>query len=142
MRPAHTIPNVGTLREITMWKAIVLSIVTIGVYYAVLVYQHSKDLQTTKTKDASMWMLWFWLGFITAGLTWIVLYVFNGQAYKEIRAGTGQAESSLWIAALVLAILLPPVGQIIWAVHFNDGLRAAAAGSGSRPMHAPMAQTA
>lgn len=142
MRPTFTIPNVGTLREITIWKAIVLTIVTLGIYMLVLIYQHSKDLHATAKEPSNLWQIMYWLSFVTFGVTMVVLYVINGLAFKEMRARAGLNDDPMWIIALVLSLVLPLVGQILWAVHFNDTLRVASGGQASTPGEPPMAGTA
>lgn len=122
MRPAYTVPDIGTLREITLWKAIVLSIITFGIYYVVVVYQNTHDIQEARKEPLGAWKVLFWFGIILGPLH-IVLYAFNGIGCKEFRARQGDQDDSLWIVALVLAVLIAPVGQIIWAVTFNGWLR-------------------
>lgn len=119
-----------------------LPFLTFAIYYMVLVYQQSKDIQATKKEPSSTWMVLYWVGFVTGGVTWLVLYALNGVAFKEMRTRLGYADDPMWIVALVLAILLPPVGQILWAAHYNDTIRTASgepAGAVPRPS---MAQAA
>lgn len=124
MRPSYSVPDVGTLREITLWKAIVLGIVTFGIYYLVLTYQNTRDIQTARSQPFEAWQVLFWIGVIPfLGFLHIVLYVFNGMGYREFRQRQGLEDEPLWIVALVLAVVIAPVGQIIWAVTFNGWLR-------------------
>ena len=123
MRPRYRIPDVGTLREITIWKAIVFGILTFGIYLLVVTYQNSADLQNARERPFDAWELFFWVGLLVGPLH-LVLWVLNYLGVEEIRDRTGQSGSSLGIAALILAVILPPVGQIIWAVHFNETIEA------------------
>lgn len=124
MRPSHTVPGIGTLREVTLWKAILLSIVTLGIYYLVLVYQNTRDIQDSRTRPSGAWPVLFWIGVIPLlGFLHVVLYVLNGVGFREFLDRQGRRDDGLWIAALVLAVVLPPVGQVVWAVTLNGWLR-------------------
>lgn len=124
MRPSHAVPGIGTLREVTLWKAVLLSIVTLGIYYLVLVYQNTRDIQEARTEPSGAWRVLFWVGVIPfLGFLHVVLYVLNGVGFREFLTRQNRRDDSLWIVALVLAVVLPPVGQVIWAVTFNDWLR-------------------
>lgn len=138
MRPTHEVPGVGQYRELTIWKAIVFGILTFGIYYLVLTYQNTKDIQNGRQEPFSLWPVFFWVG-ILFGPLHIVIYAFNGIGLNELRQRTGQSESNLWIAALVLAFVLPPIGEIIWAVHHNETVRVAAKGAPAQAAPVPPA---
>lgn len=126
MRPSYSVPDIGTFREITLWKAIVLGILTLGIYLYVVTYQHTRDIQQARAQPFDAWLMVFWIGVIPfLGILHFVLYVFNGLGYKEFMESQGKKDDSLWIVSLVLAIVLPPVGQILWAVTFNNWIRSA-----------------
>ena len=80
--------------------------------------------QDARRNPFDAWPVFFWLGLVIAPLM-LVVWVINMVGLKEIRDGAGLPDSSMGIAALILALLLPPVGHILWAVHFNDTLSAA-----------------
>ena len=119
MRPVYDVPEFGPVREITLWKAIVFSILTLGIYYLILTYQSTDDLQRVRDRPFDTWALFFWLGVFLPPLH-VVLWVVNLLALDEIRDVLRLRSSGLGIAALILAALLPPIGQLVWAVHFND----------------------
>ncbi len=130
MRPSYTLSTGHQLREITLWKAIVLSIITFGIYYLILVYQNTKDLQATRAQPFEAWQVVFWIGVIPfLGFLHFILYAFNFMGLRELRQRSKQDDDALAIVALVLAIVLAPVGQIIWAIHFNETARVASQGT-------------
>ncbi len=123
MRPAYLLPNGKTVHEITIWKAIVFGILTLGIYVLVVQYGTTRDIQGARKEPFELWQVFFWVG-ILIGLLHVINWVFNGIGLTEWRRAGGLQESSLWIVALVLAVLVYPVGAIIWAVHYNETIRA------------------
>ena len=117
MRPTYRLQTGLTLRELTMWKAIVFSLLTLGIYYLLLVYQHTDELQRGRPDPVGNWVLFFVLGIFFPPLM-AVLWVFNMQAFKEHTPPQLQEETTP-ILALILGVVIPPVGQILWASHVN-----------------------
>lgn len=123
MRPAREVPGIGTLRPCTLWRALLLSVATLGVYYLVLVYQNTRDIQSARTRPLRGWRVLFWLGALPfLGLLHAVLYLSNGLGFREFLARQGRRDDRVWLLAAVLA-LVPPVGQVLWAVTFDGWLR-------------------
>lgn len=111
----------ASLRTIPIAKVILLSIITLGIYYLVTVYRNTKDIQNARAQGFEMWQLIFWIG-VFVPIVQYVNYIMNGIGLGEIREQAGLAKSSTWIIALVLTLLLPIVGPIVWAVHFNGSV--------------------
>jgi hypothetical protein len=128
MRPAYTLPNGKTLRELTLWKAIVFSVLTFGIYYFVLTYQNTRDIQGARARPFGAWQVIFWLGLFIPFLT-MVLWVVNVQGLNEFRQRSKMPSNSTGWIAFVFAILMGPVGAIIWAIHFNGTASALAGGN-------------
>ncbi len=118
----------STLRAIAIAKVIILSILTFGIYFLVSVYKNTKDIQNARAQPFGAWRLVFWLG-VFLPIIGLVNYVMNGVGLAELRSQRNADTSTLWIVALVLSIVLPPIGQIIWAVHYNASLTAASQGA-------------
>lgn len=110
-------------REIPIGKTILLSIVTLGIYYLIWYYRNSRDINEGNPNGRSAWKALFWLGFVTFGLTWIVLTVFNFLTVTKLRQSIGIQENTMGILALVFYFVLGIVGAILWASHWNDTLR-------------------
>ena len=121
MRPVYTLPGIGPLREITIWKAIVFGILTLGIYLLVVGYQNSKDIQNARETPFDLWVVFFILGIFFWPLM-LVLWVFNFIGVSEIRSRIGLADSPMGIVALIFGVVFPPVGKILWAFHFNETL--------------------
>ena len=111
------------VRSFDLVKAILLSIVTLGVYYLILTYRNTKDLQATRLKPLSSWEVLFWLGILIGPLHW-VLWAYNLQTLAIVRQHGEMADDPMGILAVVLGIVAGPVGQILWAVHVNATLEA------------------
>lgn len=124
MRPSYRIKGVGTLREITIWKAIVFGILTLGIYPLVVTYQNANDIQGARRRPFDLWVVFFWLGLFVAPLM-LGLWVLSMMGLQEIREQAGLPDSHTGVVALILALFLPPVGQILWAAHVNATLREA-----------------
>ena len=86
-------------------KVIGLSFVTFGVYFFVFMYRHSAEVQALRSGARGDWRLLFWLGFVTLGVTWIVLYVLNERAVQDHRRVAGLPDSGRGTAALTFATL-------------------------------------
>ncbi len=111
------------LREIPIAKTLILGILTLSIYYWIIVYRNTEDIQKARDQPFEFWVLLFWLGVFISPV-YIVNFIFNGIGLNELRAKAGRPEDQTWIAALVLSLFIPIVGQIVWAVHFNNTLRA------------------
>jgi hypothetical protein len=133
---ASNAPLSPQARPISIGKAIGLSIVTIGIYFIILVYRNAHDIHEGRPGALGAWKLLFWLGFVTFGITWIVLAVFNWIEVKAARERAGITDNTMLILALVFYFVMSIVGAILWAVSWNDTLaraRTAAPASGKAP---------
>ncbi|MHC4931930.1 MAG: DUF4234 domain-containing protein [Planctomycetota bacterium] len=122
MRPIYTLPGIGSLREITIWKAIVFGILTFGIYVLVVGYQNSQDIQRARETPFDLWVVFFILGIFFWPLM-VVLWVFNLIGVSEIRSRMGLSDSPMGIVSLIFAVVFPPIGQLLWAFHVNETLR-------------------
>ncbi len=123
-------PSTQTLRAIPIGKAIVLSIITLGIYYLITVYRNTKDIQAARAQPFGAWQIVFWLG-VFLPFVGIVNYVMNGIGLSELRSTRNLDSSIMWVVALVLTIMVPPIGQIVWAVHYNGSLTETGHGTGA-----------
>ncbi len=121
---ASTAPLSSSARRVSILKVFLLSIITFGIYYLVTVYRISHDLRRDRAGASGSWQALFWCGFITFGITWIVLYVMNFLELKAAREAVGKTDQVLGILALVLIFVTGIVGHILWAVYYNDSLAA------------------
>jgi hypothetical protein len=121
MRPSYSIPGVGNLREITIWKAIIFGILTFGIYLYVVTYGSSSDIDRARESRFEFWVLFFIVGIFIPPFM-LVVWVLNLIGLGEIRERAGLPASAMGVVALIFALLLPPVGQLIWAVHYNGTL--------------------
>lgn len=114
------------VREIRIGKTFLLTIVTIGIYYAITLYRNTKDLHEGRDGGHEWWQLWFWLGFVTLFVTWAVLYIFNAIQANKLRQEIGLHDSANgWVAlglhfAGYLTGLLALVAPFIWAAYSNE----------------------
>ncbi len=122
-------PSTQTLRVLPIAKAILLSIITLGIYFLITVYRNTKDIQTARAQPFAAWQLVFWLS-VFLPFVGVINYAMNGVGLSELRSRRNLDSSIMWVVALVLAIMVPPVGQIVWAVHYNDTLSETGHGTG------------
>ena len=124
MRPVYVIPGIGRLREITIWKAILFGILTFGIYLLVVGYQNSRDIQNAREDPFDLWVVFFILGIFIWPLV-VVLWAFNLMGVSEIRGRAELADSPMGVISLIFAVLFLPIGNLLWAFHFNETLHLA-----------------
>ena len=116
-------PRAGRLRPVPMVKTLILSIVTLGVYFLVRSYKNSGDLHRIPGGNAH-WQLLFWLHLIPAlGLVFaLILYFQNNRQANHIRRSRGlQATYTPFVLACIPGV--NAVAPFVWAVHFNEVAR-------------------
>ncbi len=113
--------NGTAMRENRLGVAILLSIVTLGIYWLILVYRNTVDIHRAAGKDILLPVVLFVAGFFFP-LIWLGLFSLNGLVLNELRIEKGLGNDPLWIVALVLH-LFAFVGSIVWAVHYDGTLQ-------------------
>lgn len=113
------------MRDMPIAKSILLSIVTLSIYYWIQSWRNSNDIQNARADGFGWWKVMFVLGFFTFGVTFIVLYVLNFIQVGKMRAEAG-GDNTLGIVALVLTLVTGIVGPIVWAIHWNNTIETGA----------------
>lgn len=113
--------NGVNMRKNTIGTAILLSIVTLGIYWLILVYRNTMDLHKSLGKDATLAVILYIAGFALP-LFWIALFSINGIRLNELREDKKKQADMTWIVALVLHFVLAFVGSIVWAYIYDNVL--------------------
>ncbi len=116
------------MRSIPIGKTILLSIITLTIYYHITVYRNTQDIQNARAAPFGAWQVVFWVG-IFIPFVGLVNYIMNGIGLGELRAQRNLPASSMWIVALIVSLLIPIVGQVLWAVHYNGTLTETGSGA-------------
>ncbi len=112
------------MRKNSVGTAIVLSIVTLGIFWLVLVYRNTMDLHRALGKETTLPLILFIVS-IPFPLLWLALFSLNGIRLNELREEKQKPTDHLWIVALIFHIVfvfLTFVGSIIWAVMYDNTL--------------------
>lgn len=84
---------------------IILTLVTCGIYGIIWFILMVDDVNTVSDKEGAMsGVMVFLLSFITCGIYSLVWYYQAGQALDQVRSERGEAQGSLGILYLVLAL--------------------------------------
>jgi len=108
------------IRRVPVGKTLLLSIVTVGIYYLIQVYRTSHDLHQNQEGGTQSWQVLFWIGLFFA-IPMYVLYVLNFLQAKRLRDRTGVPESGTGLAAVIFTFIpvIPALAQFLWASYFN-----------------------
>lgn len=122
MTTTHTVNGVA-MRENSVGTAILLSIITLGIYWLVLVYRNTMDIHRAAGKETTMAVILF-IASIFVPLLWFALFSLNGIYLNELREQKRQDTDMTWLIALVLHLVVAFVGSIVWAVHYDHTIQA------------------
>lgn len=113
-------PVPGRLRQVSIGKAILLGIVTFGIYTYVLMYKMSGDLHRSQGGWAQ-WQLFFWLGFIPfiGAIFTYILYFKNNKQANALRQGQGlQAGYTPFVLAVIPIVNI--AAPFVWTGYYNE----------------------